>query len=164
MSACACTTAFTYGRRGSSNRQYTLLLSGWVLSLATSIFGFCTSWYARRSGFVDAPCLNTYTLPLRWIQASTALYMFLVLSWLFCLTLAIWGSGALYQTLKGVADKTVIVISERHYGMGDLLTEAFFLGELLVLWLTLGLIIFVRQTVKQLFGSAYQVQPSTLSI
>ena len=48
--------------------------------------------------------------------------------------------------------------------MGDLLTEAFFLGELLVLWLTLGLIIFVRQTVKQLFGSAYQVQPSTLSI
>lgn len=151
MTACA-TTATSVSFPDKSDGEIgtlrsTLLCGGWLASLATGIFSFMTASYARRSGFVDLPCRNTYALPLRLIQITTLLYLFLVVSIGIVVT-AVWTSRRLLEILERPEVKTPVGL-------------VFAYGEGLVMWLTLALIIFIRQRAKQIFGPSYQVQSST---
>ena len=150
MTACATTAIFASLSSKAfddlSSSSFVLLCGGWLASLATGIFSFMTASYARRSGFVDVPCRDTYVLPLRLIQITTSLYLFLLVGTIIYRS-AVTGSRRLGQRLNETE-------------LDDIPGLVFYYGETLVMWLTLALIIFIRQRAKQIFGPSYQVRSS----
>lgn len=118
-------------------------------SVAASIFSFFSGKFASHSWFLDQPCRDIYQIPLRLVQASTGVYLVALLLIMLGLTLNSWlpriATRRIGRRLPSAEDMEVILVAIA-YPM-----------EVLLLWTTFILIIYIRQRAKQLFGEAYQV-------
>lgn len=152
MTACAALTIAAYNDKALSTSQAYLFVGGILGSLATGIFSYLAGGYAERANFVDVPCRKTYAIPVRLIQVSTAVYVL------------VGGSVFLYIFLSLASHRLGKRIDQAVNKIDTVLGHTLFWTELILMWATLGLIIFVRQSAKQIFGSSYQVSLLDLSL
>ena len=146
MIACGIALTFWGLKRPFTTLEVALIPIGLCGSTALAIFSFFVSDYATNHSFIDVQCSSTYTVALTLIKASAGLYLFCAL--LVIIELSIASQSTRFKAwLENVA--------LMHVSVRGWFNLAFAITELMLLVATLGLIVFVREHAKNIFGRSY---------